>query len=150
MKYKHFIVLIMLLLVVGCNKENNATINNTTIYKNETVESNEANITTEVLSNSNLNLSDKEVKVDGNAKKLLEKLTDKGNELYKNNSYVNFDIVNGSYFISLKELSSKYNFDISNYSNANNCNMDLSGIFFDTNNVFGKNQTVFPMLVGCN
>ena len=72
------------------------------------------------------------------------------NKIYESNDYKNFDKVDNQYFISLKDLSSKYKYDFSNFINKDNhkeCDLETSGIYFDTENVRKLEYYKYPIVI---
>ena len=145
---KIIIVLVIIILIVG--------INVFIIFHNKNKDNNNKSIiaddgTTYTISNEVIQASETQIY-------LFQKLYDKGKELYDDKSYLNFEKKNDIYFISLYELSNKYNFDISEFViEGNYCHILDSGIFFDIDNKLKKYDRkvekylnyVVPVLMDC-
>ena len=90
---------------------------------------------------------------DDKMKELYLKLDSWGRNIYEKKEYLSFTKKNNMYFISLKELSEKYNYDISIFKDQNGtyCDSDISGIYFDINNDRKINMDipVRSLLVDC-
>ena len=172
---KSILILIIFMLLIGCNKRNEE-INqdkNITIEENKTFEENKTkeeekpvviimkNETIEmknetIVKDNKVEFSGKEEKKSSNSA-MLELLHKKGTEIYKNKSYTKYEKRNEAYFISLKKLKSDFNYDISSFKGDDGtfCDIENSGIYFDVDNKMGVGFTgdtppVIPMLIGCS
>lgn len=137
-------LIIILLLTVSvfstaCSKNENKDTPN----KNESPQEAKELIFTEEKSNI----------VDGSHMyELFSKLTSYGREIYKNEEYIKYSKKDGAYFISLKELSKKYDVSIFKGEDGTVCNQQNSGIYFDTDHVIDKNsgkEPIIPILISC-
>ena len=90
---------------------------------------------------------------DDNMKDLFLKLDSWGSKIYEKKEYLSFSKKNNMYFISLKELSEKYKYDISIFKDQKGtfCDIDVSGIYFDINNdrKINMDTPVRAVLVDC-
>ena len=84
---------------------------------------------------------------DDKMKELYLKLDNWGRQIYEKKEYLSFSKKNNMYFISLKELSEKYNYDISIFKDkkGTDCDLDVSGIYFDIDNIRKLNMEI-PLL----
>ena len=77
--------------------------------------------------------------LDKNSKtaRLLNVLKEYGEKIYITKEYETFRKKDKMYFISLKELNERYDYDISGFKGetGKTCNVEESGIYFDTDNV---------------
>ena len=99
---KTIIVLIILSFIVGCGKNTNELKSENNI-PNEQIKYDENSI----INNNNVD------EISKLYSSLYDELTKKGNEIYSNQEHLNFDTKNDVYFISLRQLNQKYNYDIS-------------------------------------
>ena len=88
--------------------------------------------------------------------KLLSSLRNIGIEIYNGQKFTTYEKKNGAYFISLKQLSSDFGYDISEFKGKDGtvCDKELTGIYFDTEKQMGvelgDNPPVIPILIGCS
>jgi tRNA A37 N6-isopentenylltransferase MiaA len=90
-------------------------------------------------------------------KELMNTLSDWGKQLYEKKEYTSYEGQGGVYFISLKDLKEKYSYDISIFhnENGNKCDVNKTGIYFDTENVLGRRFDsgnyipYFPLISNC-
>ena len=163
MKKSYLLVIgiILLIILVVCSlfgvfekKEDNKT--NNTINENVNENNNIIDDTTnDIIDDNTEPHEDIELPKDSYMGKLFSKLDLKGEELYNSQEYLKYSKDDGIYFISLKELSEKYNYDISQYKSEDGtiCDIENSGILFDTKNkthIKKKDDKPFaPILSGC-
>ncbi len=86
--------------------------------------------------------------------KMFNKLFEYGEKIYATGEYTNFEIFNDMYFISLKGINERYNYNISMFvgEDGTTCNVNMSGVYFDIDYKIAKNKNspVIPSLVGCS
>lgn len=83
---------------------------------------------------------------------LFDKLASYGREIYKNEEYIKYSKKDGAYFISLKELSKKYDVSMFKGEDGTVCDQQNSGIYFDTEHVIDENsgkEPIIPILISC-
>lgn len=71
-------------------------------------------------------------------------------EIYKNKTYESFDKVDGKYYVSIKDLKEKYNYDTSMFVNdvsKNECDQEKTGIYIDIDNVEQVEYKEYPILI---
>ena len=79
-----------------------------------------------------------------------EKLFGYATEIYNNKTYTKVEKTNGEYFISLKNLKEKYNYDISMFLNPTThekCDQEKTGVSFDIDNVRNLEYKDAPILI---
>lgn len=93
-----------------------------------------------------------EIKTELSIEEMNEILFKYGDTLYENGEYKNFEKKNNQYFISLKDMNSKYKYNFDFFINEDShkeCNKETSGIYFDTDNVrkleYYKNPIVIDL-----
>ena len=105
---KIVIIICSLLLLVGCNKKE--------------------------IENPNTPNETEEHVIDPNyltKEKISMQLYNYGIEVYENKLYESFDKVDGKYYVSIKDLKEKYNYDTSMFVNdvsKNECDQEKTGI----------------------
>ncbi len=157
---KVLVILIICLLLVGCNKkpvpepeknDTNKTIEkNETVDKNETIEKNETNLEVDLKTDKQTISSKSAIAT------LTNLLMKKGYEIYTEKSYEKYEKKNGAYFISLAKLKEDYGFDISSFKgdDGTKCDTLNSGVYIDIDGKILTNKEVqsipiVPILVGC-
>ena len=71
-------------------------------------------------------------------------------EVYENKTYESFDKVDGKYYVSIKDLKEKYNYDTSMFINdvsKNECDQDKTGIYIDIDNVEQVEYKEYPIMI---
>ncbi|MGM9875232.1 MAG: hypothetical protein ACI32H_04865 [Bacilli bacterium] len=79
-----------------------------------------------------------------------EKLFGYATEIYNSKTYTKVEKTNGEYFISLKNLKEKYNYDISMFLNPTThekCDQEKTGVSFDIDNVRNLEYKDAPILI---
>ncbi len=117
---KGLTVFLILFLLVGCNKE--------------TTKTNEKPEETKYLTKMEMN----------------EKLFGYATEIYNAKTYTKVEKTDGEYFISLKNLKEKYNYDISMFLNPttyDKCDQEKTGVSFDIDNVRNLEYKDAPILI---
>lgn len=117
---KKIIILLMLFLLVGCNNQETKPADKKDEIKYLTKD------------------------------EMSAKLFSYATEIYKEKSYTKVNKTNGEYFISLKDLKEKYNYDISMFLNPEthkSCDQDKTGISFDIDNVRNLEYKSDPILI---
>ncbi len=143
-----FIVGILICLIIsGCD-----LFSKNETKKEENVINNNAD---ETIINDEDVYSDTPLPKESHMGRLFSKLDLKGEELYNSKAYLNFTKNDDIYFISLKELSEKYNYDISEFKGEDGtiCDIDKSGILFDIDNKIRNKENpdskVVSIIIGC-
>lgn len=80
--------------------------------------------------------------------KMSKILYDYAIEIYETKKYEGFDKTNGLYFISLKELKNKLNYNIDvfyDFDTKNHCDYDKTGITVDIDNLKGYTYDKYPI-----
>ena len=79
-----------------------------------------------------------------------EKLFGYATEIYNAKTYTKVEKTDGEYFISLKNLKEKYNYDISMFLNPtthDKCDQEKTGVSFDIDNVRNLEYKDAPILI---
>ena len=124
---KIVIIICSLLLLVGCNKKE--------------------------IENPNTPNETEEHVIDPNyltKEKISMQLYNYGIEVYENKLYESFDKVDGKYYVSIKDLKEKYNYDTSMFVNdvsKNECDQEKTGIYVDIANVENIEYKEYPILI---
>lgn len=97
-----------------------------------------------------IKFGDEKTKLDENSKlaKMFNKLSEYGKEIYDTKEYKNYKLKNDMYFISLNELSSKYDISMFVGEDGTVCDKTNSGIYFKT--ALEEEIPYFANLIGCS
>ena len=93
---------------------------------------------------------------DTTTKKMISLLSTWGEKIYNDKKYETYPKKNNMYFISLNQLKTDFQYDISNFKGSTglSCNTDYSGIYFDIEGVMANynidsHVPILTSLIGC-
>lgn len=154
MKNKNILYILSIIIIIitlgllsynYINSSKNTNANNTASMEELTNKDTFSNEKSDVLNNSKM-------------ASLYTKLNEYADELYKKGEYTNYHKDNDMYFISLKEMNDKYEYDISIFVGEDGtvCDTELSGVYFDTEYKILPKDTdsdtppIMPTLIKCS
>ena len=145
------IVFLLFFIISGCS-----LFEKTEINEEKNTNDNIENVENDETDENQLTPNNVELPNDSHMGILFSKLDLKGEELYDSKEYLKFSKNNDIYFISLKELNEKYNYDISIYKGEDGtiCDIEESGILFDIEKkiraVKKLDKPIVSILIGCS
>ncbi len=154
------VVVLLLILLLGfggynlLNKEDTKKNESTPTEKKDKKKGDKKQAGAEIqidLSKERIELAD-----DSSEAKQFDTLLEYGNAIYNDGKYSTYEKKNGAYFITLKQLQSDFNYDISSFKGSDGtlCDTEMSGIYFDVDHTIGveyqsDKNPIAPILIGC-